>query len=471
MKLVQKFQQPSGKIDLAEYYINGEQQYKQPDGTLSPNVNDQNPIWLNGVTATPNGNRNTTYDDWQKTNELERASDIHARRVRQSTRPIRRFIRKASQAGLNFFGKVGNFFNRLITSGAETDFGQTSPFSDIDRQVVQKSRRRFGKKVKDKIEEYSPFLSPTSYLAAIRNNSLDPRYGAEIISHYSPEAQLGLLGLDMFLLGRNTKLPRDYFYWGKKGIGHLTEDFRFPENARIPLKYDEPSTIKFSRLDKPVQLNNVKYKMGYDAIDKLMVDDMVYKFKNRYGDLIDMRDAEGAYKVPRDYFVKEFEDIKNQNYYVGDMSDVDYGGMHLGIDNNLVDRISGRATGTHEGIMHESDRLILDLKTPYQQFADKLQIAHKKNVKFFPQDWREVRATMGEVKRKLLQRIRKEHPELPLDMEQYRPYYIDYINNLSDRKLRRLVKTRGHYGFSYHRHRRNNPNYMQDLRDLLINGI
>ena len=121
---------------------------------------------------------------------------------------FRQFIRKASITGLKGLHKIGDFFNTLFTSGSETDFGQTSPFSDMDRHEIQNGRRRFGRRVKRKIEDYSVFASPTSYYEAIKAGKIDPREGAKIIAKMPPEKQLLYAGIDLGTLSAAPAVPK-----------------------------------------------------------------------------------------------------------------------------------------------------------------------------------------------------------------------------------------------------------------------
>ena len=444
-------------------------------------VNENDHIWLDGVTATPNGNRATTYDDWKKSNELEQAASTHGNRVRRSTRPIRNFINKVSLWGLKGLGKIGDFFNNLFTSGAETDFGQTSPFSDIDRQEIQRSRRRFGRKARHKIEEYSPFLSPTSYLAAWQNGSLDPRIGAKAISQYQPSTQLMLYGLDMFLLGRNKNIPKDIRNNVHRLMDPLVEELRFPSEKRTPYHGNQELTM-LRNVEKEANLwynwpiKKFKYKYSHDPIDRLILEDVVSKLKQYVdnGSISKEAYARGSKKImelqDKDYNVVEFD----ENY-------APPGGYHcLGTD--IVSDKSNASVGTHEGIMHGSEDPIwwdpnehlFDPNTPtspqvpYQNFVDKLNLpSHTAQAR----GWHEARASIGELKRHLLKRTLKKLPKQYYHIDQVRPYFIDYLNKMSDKKLRRLFKKKGGYAKFYDEYYNNNPNYIQDLRDLLINGL
>ena len=50
-------------------------------------------------------------------------------------------------------GKVGDAFNTIVTAGASSDFGQTSPFAQMDRKTVARGREQFRQKAKKAIEE------------------------------------------------------------------------------------------------------------------------------------------------------------------------------------------------------------------------------------------------------------------------------------------------------------------------------
>ena len=56
--------------------------------------------------------------------------------------------------GFNWLmGKVGDAFNTIVTAGASSDFGQTSPFAQMDRKTVARGREQFRQKAKKAIEE------------------------------------------------------------------------------------------------------------------------------------------------------------------------------------------------------------------------------------------------------------------------------------------------------------------------------
>jgi hypothetical protein len=57
--------------------------------------------------------------------------------LQQTSRKISKGIAKG---GLSVLGWLGNVFNTLITSGASTDYGQTSPFVNMDRTRVANAR-------------------------------------------------------------------------------------------------------------------------------------------------------------------------------------------------------------------------------------------------------------------------------------------------------------------------------------------
>ena len=75
------------------------------------------------------------------------------------------------------------------------------------------------------------------------------------------------------------------------------------------------------------------------------------------------------------------------------------------------------------------------------------------------------------MKRLLLQRAGKAHPEAMWDIEKIRPYYEEQVNMLSDKQLARMLKKRGWYGKTYIENMKKNPTFLQDLRNLLLNGF
>lgn len=97
--------------------------------------------------------------------------------------------------GFNWLiGKVGDAFNTVITAGASSDFGQTSPFTQIDRKAIAKGREQFRRKAKKTIEENSVYISPSSYIAAWTQGSLDPKVGSQFLARDPRIQALGIVG-------------------------------------------------------------------------------------------------------------------------------------------------------------------------------------------------------------------------------------------------------------------------------------
>ena len=111
-------------------------------------------------------------------------------------------IRNASKVILKGLSKIGEAFNTVITSGGYTDYGQTSPFADINRQTIHNSRIKTVDNTKQKIAEASPVLSPSSWIVGKGN----PWKGVQTISTLDPRLQLLAAGVDMATLakGRST---------------------------------------------------------------------------------------------------------------------------------------------------------------------------------------------------------------------------------------------------------------------------
>ena len=85
--------------------------------------------------------------------------------------------------GFNWLmGKVGNAFNTIVTAGASSDFGQTSPFAQMNRKTIAKGREQVRQKVKKVIEKNTVYVSPSSYVAAWTQGSWDPKIGAQFLA-------------------------------------------------------------------------------------------------------------------------------------------------------------------------------------------------------------------------------------------------------------------------------------------------
>ena len=102
---------------------------------------------------------------------------------------------KKVTGGFNWLiGKVGDVFNTVITAGASSDFGQTSPFAQINRKAIAKGREQFRRKAKKTIEENSVYISPSSHIAAWTQGSLDPKVGSQFLARDPRIQALGIVG-------------------------------------------------------------------------------------------------------------------------------------------------------------------------------------------------------------------------------------------------------------------------------------
>ena len=97
--------------------------------------------------------------------------------------------------GFNWLmGKVGDAFNTVVTSGASSDFGQTSPFAQMDRKAVAKGREQVRQKAKKAIEENAVYVSPSSHIAAWTQGSWNPKVGAQFLASDPRLQSLGIIG-------------------------------------------------------------------------------------------------------------------------------------------------------------------------------------------------------------------------------------------------------------------------------------
>ena len=97
--------------------------------------------------------------------------------------------------GFNWLmGKVGDAFNTVVTAGASSDFGQTSPFVQMDRKAVAKGREQVRQKTKKAIEENAVYISPSSHIAAWSQGSWDPKVGAQFLASDPRIQALGAVG-------------------------------------------------------------------------------------------------------------------------------------------------------------------------------------------------------------------------------------------------------------------------------------
>lgn len=97
--------------------------------------------------------------------------------------------------GFNWLmGKVGDAFNTVVTAGASSDFGQTSPFAQMDRKAIAKGREQFRQKTKKAVEENAVYVSPSSHIAAWTQGSWDPKVGAQFLASDPRLQSLGIIG-------------------------------------------------------------------------------------------------------------------------------------------------------------------------------------------------------------------------------------------------------------------------------------
>lgn len=126
-----------------------------------------------------------------------------------SREDLKNAARTLSNYGLKALSWLGDKFNSVVTSGGYSDMGQTSPFSfssGQQRRNIHTSRSKAVKKTKQKIAENSVYISPSSYIAALTQGSLNPKVGAEVLSRQAPEVQLLAAVGDIATLSKGPKL-------------------------------------------------------------------------------------------------------------------------------------------------------------------------------------------------------------------------------------------------------------------------
>lgn len=82
-------------------------------------------------------------------------SPIHYSRT-MTTDNLSKAANTVGELILTGLGKAGQVFNELLTSGASTDFGQTSPFvmsSVKERRAIQKGKQKAQQKANEKITQ------------------------------------------------------------------------------------------------------------------------------------------------------------------------------------------------------------------------------------------------------------------------------------------------------------------------------
>lgn len=126
-----------------------------------------------------------------------------------SRKDLKNAARTLSSYGLKALSWLGDKFNSVVTSGGYSDMGQTSPFSfssGQQRRNIHAGRRKAVEKTKQKIAENSVYISPSSYIAALTQGSINPKVGAKVLSKQSPEVQLLAAVGDITTLSKGPKL-------------------------------------------------------------------------------------------------------------------------------------------------------------------------------------------------------------------------------------------------------------------------
>ena len=123
--------------------------------------------------------------------------------------------RRIAELGLQGLGMIGNAVNTAITSGASTDFGQTSPFtfsSSKERENIQKSREKVRQKGKKVVETAGTYVSPANHVAAWTQGSFNPKVGEQTIGNLDPRLQLLVRGTEIAapLGGKALKSTKTY---------------------------------------------------------------------------------------------------------------------------------------------------------------------------------------------------------------------------------------------------------------------
>ena len=113
-------------------------------------------------------------------------------------------LRNLATGGLKVLNTIGTAFNNLLTGSAYADFGQTSPFADLDRRQVQKGQTRAKKAAERAIGTIGTYTSPSNYIAAATQGSLNPKKGKQLLGLAPPEIQLAA---SLFDLGVLLKTP------------------------------------------------------------------------------------------------------------------------------------------------------------------------------------------------------------------------------------------------------------------------
>lgn len=145
----------------------------------------------------------------------------------------------------------------------------------------------------------------------------------------------------------------------------------------------------------------------------------------------------------------------------------------------------------HERVIHPTDNIIDGLFVQgvykptliYKNFLDKLfkkpSLDKNKTLKQISpdyessKDWWELRATIGEMKKRLL--LKKFYDARnnglnPTTYEEVRPQFIEEVDKMPDEMLGIQLGFTNGYGSDYLNFRKNNPNFYNDLRNLLKYG-
>lgn len=129
--------------------------------------------------------------------------------------------KKTAQAGLATLGWLGNAFNTVLTAGASSDFGQTSPFVDMDRHAIAKARENTRLKAKETVEKATPYISPANHITAWTQGSFNPIVGAQKLEQLGPEAQLAGAIFDIATLSKGKPAIRGTVRAVDKGLARV----------------------------------------------------------------------------------------------------------------------------------------------------------------------------------------------------------------------------------------------------------
>lgn len=125
--------------------------------------------------------------------------------IGEGTKQIAQWILKG-------LGKVGDAFNTMVTAGASTDFGQTSPFvfgTGEERRNIANAREHTRQRAKETIVKAAPIISPSSHIVAWTNGSLNPYKGAKIIGQADPRLQVLAAGADIATFAKGPRIVKE----------------------------------------------------------------------------------------------------------------------------------------------------------------------------------------------------------------------------------------------------------------------